>query len=324
LVAEIGGNHEGHFESARKLTDLALGTGVDYVKFQLYRGDTLVSRLEGPDRNAHFKQFELSREQHIQLAERCRAAGVGYLASVWDVAFLEWIDPYLDIYKVGSGDLTAWPVLRSLVAMKKPIIMATGMATRDEVLESVRFMQSLDRRYRDPNRLALLQCTSMYPIADADAELGVMRQLREDTGLTVGYSDHTVGSRALVTAYALGAQILEFHFTDSREGKSFRDHKVSLTPDEVRALIAEIEKIDELKGTGEKRPLESEREHQISFRRAVYPAKDVRAGTVLTEENLICLRPNHGIDAREFDQVLGRKTTVDLQAHQRLEWGFLE
>ena len=325
LIAEIGGNHEGNFDYALKLTKQAISTGADFIKFQLYTGDTLVSRIESPKRNKHFKTFELSKEQNIYLAKTINEAGLNYMASVWDEDMIEWIDPYMSIYKVGSGDLTAYPVLRSIAKKGKPIILSTGLSTEKEVLDAVDFIQSVDEKYKSPNFLALLQCTSMYPISDSDANLAVISELKKQTGLTVGYSDHTIGLKALIYAYALGAEILEFHFTDSREGKQFRDHKVSLTPSEVQMLQEEIKLINIYKGNKEKKPLpiEIDNGHDVSFRRAVYPVKDLPAGTVINEKDLICLRPNVGIDAREYDKLIGKKTKIDLKAHQKLEWNYL-
>ncbi|MFP4093726.1 MAG: N-acetylneuraminate synthase family protein [Cyclobacteriaceae bacterium] len=324
LIAEIGGNHEGDFDYALRLTELAIAADVDYIKFQMYSGDSLVSRLEGAQRNAHFKKFELSQEKYIQLAEMCQKAGVGFMASVWNPEYIRWIDPYMPIYKIGSGDMTAYPVIREIVKTGKPMIISTGLANLQEVLETVAFVQNLDARYTYPEMLALLQCTSMYPIALEDANLSVMDLLRKTTGLTVGYSDHTEGSLALEVAVAMGAEILEFHFTDSREGKTFRDHKVSLSKDEVLLLEQKISQIQALKGKAMKKPLEVEAEHRISFRRAVYPARDLTAGTVLRPEDLVTLRPNHGIDAREFDQLVGKKLKADVKMHQKMDWNILE
>lgn len=326
LIAEIGGNHEGNFEYAKKLAKLAISTDVDYVKFQLYTGDGLVSKLEGGDRNKHFKKFELSRDQHIYLAEMIREANIGYMASVWEPEMMDWIDPYLKLYKIGSGDLTAYPIIKSIVKKGKPIILSTGLSTENEVLETIGFIQSLDSKYKHPENLALLQCTSMYPIQDKDANLSVISRLKEKTGLTVGYSDHTEGNKALETAYAMGAEILEFHFTDSREGKVFRDHKVSLTPAEVAEIIHSFKLTDSLRGNNIKQalPVEIENGHVSSFRRAVYPSMDIKEGTVLTEKHIICLRPNHGIDAREYEKLIGKTTMVDLKAHQKMSWDYLK
>jgi len=324
LIAEIGGNHEGDFDYAKQLTDLAIGAKVDFVKFQLYSGDTLVSKLENPIRNKHFKKFELSQAQYIELAEMCQAAAVGFMASVWDPSYFQWIDPYMPIYKIGSGDMTAYPVLKATAELRKPIILSTGLSSLQEVLEAVRYIQAQDDLYTDPDYLSILQCTSMYPIPADAAHLAVMQSYQSITGLPVGYSDHTEGSKALEIAVAMGAQILEFHFTDSREGKSFRDHKVSLTQAEVLQLIEDIKVIDRLKGDPLKQPLPVEGDHVVTFRRSVYPRVDIPAGTVIRAEDLICLRPNTGIDAREFDKLLGKRSKVDLAAHQKLEWGDFE
>lgn len=322
LIAEIGGNHEGDFEYAKQLTELAIGADVDFIKYQLYTGDTLVNPSENPDRNQHFKKFELGKEQYIQLAERCKEAGVGFMASVWDLSFLKWINPYIPIYKIGSGDMTAYPILRKIARLQKPIILSTGLSTLQEVLETVAFLQKEDDLYRQPNFLAILQCTSMYPIPPSEAHLAVMQTYASVTGLPVGYSDHTEGSEALAQAVAMGAQLLEFHFTDSREGKQFRDHKVSLTQAEVLGLIDKIKRIKDLQGDPIKRPLSVEGDHTVSFRRAVYPARDIPEGTIITDADLTVLRPNHGLDARDFYNLIGRKTKVDLKQFQLLNWTY--
>ncbi|MGY6587781.1 MAG: N-acetylneuraminate synthase family protein [Wenzhouxiangella sp.] len=321
LIAEVGGNHEGDFDYAKTLCDLAIDSGADYVKFQLYTGDSLVSPVESPPRHRHFQTFELTREQHIQLAERCRAAGVGYNASVWDPAMLDWIDPYLDFYKIGSGDLTAWPVLAEFAARGKPIILSTGLSALDEVIDTVNFLQQLNPVYSRPGQLVLLQCTAMYPTDPNEVNLAAMDQLYQATGLPVGYSDHTTSSLALMAATALGARVLEFHFTDQRNGKAFRDHQVSLTRDEVRALKAQAEAITALLGSRDKQPTpgEIEADHVTSFRRALYCRRPLKAGEAIQAEDLVALRPNHGIDARKFKEVIGKRAARDLQAFEALE-----
>ena len=318
LIAEIGGNHEGNFEYAKKLTQLAIESGADYVKFQIYTGDGLVNPIEGAARNQHFKKFELSPEQHIELARSCIDAGVGYLASVWIPEAIEWIDPYMDFYKIGSGDMTAYPVIKRTLETQKPLLVSTGLATEAEVLSVVNFIRSHNSLYNQSEMLALLQCTSMYPIPPQDANLLVMQQLKSLTGCTVGYSDHTEGMYALEIAVAMGAEILEFHFTDERQGKSFRDHKISLTKDEVQMLIKKIGEIEKLKGNSLKKPLDIEGEHVISFRRAVYPARDLPVDHIIQEEDLIVLRPNHGIPAESYERLIGMTTKKALKKYEKL------
>ena len=316
LIAEIGGNHEGDFEAAMRLTDLAIASGADVVKFQIYSGDTLVSPVESPDRHRHFQRFELTQAQHLELARRITDAGRIYNASVWDLDVLDWLDPHLSFYKIGSGDLTAYPLLEGFARRGKPILLSTGLSTLEEVVEAVACIRAVDARYAQPGWLALMQCTSMYPTAPQEANLRAMDTLREATGLPVGYSDHTTDSLALLVAAARGAQVLEFHFTDQREGRAFRDHAISLTVDEVQALAAQIARLPALLGDGVKRPTPGEREsgHVTSFRRAVYCRRALRAGDTLQREDLVVLRPNHGMDARAFEAVIGKKVACDTPA----------
>lgn len=321
LIAEIGGNHEGDFEVAKELTRQAISTGVDFIKFQLYTGDTLVSPVESPTRNEHFKKFELSKEQHIELAQMCQNAGIGYMASTWDLDMLDWIDEYSPIYKIGSGDLTAWPIIKEFAKRGKPIILSTGLATMDEVLQTIAYLQKINNVYKNPNYLCILQCTSMYPIEYKHANLNVMKSLKDVTGLAVGYSDHTEGMKALEIATAMGAEVLEFHFTDSREGKVFRDHKVSLTPSEVIGLQDKLKDIINLQGSYTKEPQEIEikQDHVTSFRRAVYLKRDLEVGEEVKEEDVVSLRPNHGLDARSINRLIGRKLANKQSAYKQID-----
>jgi N-acetylneuraminate synthase/N,N'-diacetyllegionaminate synthase len=325
LVAEIGGNHEGDFDAAVRLADLALEAGADAVKFQVYYGDTLVSSVASPDRNAHFKRFELSPREHLALAERVLAAGRGYVASVWDLAAFDWITPVLTACKIGSGDLTAPPFLRAAARTGKPVMLSTGLADMAEIAAAVEVIRAADPAYRDRSRLAVLQCTTMYPITDADAHLAVMRAFA-DLGVTVGYSDHTLGTRALEVAAAMGAEVLEFHFTDRKHDRTFRDHQLSLDAADLRQLVGSLDAIRTLRGTPEKKPLPIEltNDHPHSFRRAVYPARDIAGGEVLDADNLCVLRPNQGIDAREYDRVLGHRARRPLRRHEPLDWQDIE
>ena len=326
LIAEIGGNHQGDFEYAKKLTQLAIDANVDYIKFQIYSGDMLVSQIESPVRNSHFKKFELTKDQHIQLAEMIKKAGIKYTSSVWDLDSMKWIDSYMDFYKIGSGDLTAYPVLKKIAKTGKPIVLSTGLSTEKEVLETVKYIQSVNDVYLDKEMLAILQCTSMYPINPDQANLDVIKTYKSKTGLTVGYSDHTIGKKALSYAFAMGAQILEFHFTDNNKNRDFRDHLVSLDLNDVDELIKEITLIRDLKGSGEKKPTTSEIDsgHLKSFRRSVYPSRDIKKGEILNDENLTVLRPVSGIDAREFDNLIGKTLTQDVIKHQRLDLNLIK
>lgn len=325
LIAEIGGNHEGDFDVAVRLTQLAIETDVDAVKFQVYTGDSLVNPKVNPERHAHFKRFELDYSHHIELAKLCAEAGVDFMASIWDIDAFDQLEPYLPIYKVGSGDLTAHLFLRRMAQSGKPIILSTGLSTMQEVLTAVDIITSVDAAYRDDQKLALLQCSSMYPIPDCDTNLNTMRSLAEATGMLVGYSDHTVGTLAIETAIAMGAAVIEAHFTESRTGKIFRDHKVSLVPDEWVSLIDRMKAVRVLQGAAQKRPTPSEIEsgHVKSFRRAVYPAYDLPSRHVIAEQDLVVLRPREGIGAEELDQVVGKITKRAFARYEPFQWSDL-
>lgn len=315
LIAEIGGNHEGDFKYAKKLVKLAITTGVDVIKLQLYSGDKLVSKFQSPKRFKHFEKFELTKAQHIYLANLCKSKGVKYLASVWDLDMLSWIDKFLPFYKIGSGDLTAYPIIKEFAKRGKPIILSTGLSNLDEIKKSVNFLQKENQIYKNKKNLALLQCTSCYPTIDDEVNLNVINFLRDKTNLTIGYSHHNSGSLALTTAYTLGAEILEFHFTDNRVGKTFRDHKISLNRDETIILIENIKRINKLLGSKIKLPTKGEiRSKNIkTFRRAVYPKRDLKKGHKIQYSDLIFLRPNIGTDARNYKNLIGKKIKKKLK-----------
>lgn len=320
IIAEIGGNHEGNFDYARKLTDLAIESGADAVKFQVYTGDSLVNKHIDPQRNLHFQKFQLSPDQYLELARQCRSADVRFMASVWDIEAYEWIDEHLSIYKVGSGDLTAFNHLRRIAKTGKPVILSTGLSSIHQIKASIEFIDSIDSEYKLKHKLALLQCTSMYPNKDEEVHLNAMTQLGNQFDLPVGYSDHTTGSYALELAVSMGAQILETHFTDNREGKTFRDHFVSLTCDEIRDLRQKISIIRRMQGENRKRVLPSEIEsnHHHSFRRAVYPVKPLKKGQIVEEKDLVTLRPLQGVCASHFYTLIGKAAPRDFKPYESL------
>jgi len=324
-IAEIGGNHEGDFTYAKKLTALAIESGADAVKFQFYTGDSLVSQVEGADRNAHFKKFELTDEQNLELLAIVQTEGKMPMASVWNETMLTWADPHLPFHKVGSGDLTCYPMLSALARTGKPIILSTGLSSLAEVEEAVEFINRCDNRYINDRKLALLQCTSSYPTPYEDANINAMLTLKQEFGLPVGYSDHTLGSLAIETAVAMGAEIIEKHFTDTREGKTFRDHKVSLTTNEVKLTLERMSQIVRLKGNYEKclTPSEETVDHHISFRRSLYAAGDILKGEEISAEKLMVLRPEHGISASRYYEVIGKRANRDITSQMVIKEEYL-
>ena len=314
LIAEVGGNHEGNFDYAKTLCMLAAESSADVVKLQLYRAESLVNPLYSPDRFQHFKKFELSRDQYEYLASQIVDSGKSFMASVWDIEMLDWIDDYTEIYKIGSGDLTAFKIIKEFATRGKPIILSTGLSNFDEISRTIDYIYNVNSKYREYGMLTLLQCTSMYPIPLSAANLAVLNSFRTLFNVPVGYSDHTEGSLALEIASIMGASVLEFHFTDSREGKQFRDHKVSLTPGEVNLLSERINTFSEIIGSSFKEPHEIELQtgHLTSFRRALYPVSKLQTGHVIQESDLVELRPVHGLPSSQLESLIGKELRHDI------------
>ncbi len=322
LIAEIGGNHQGSFEKAKNICDLAIKSGADCVKFQLYTAENLVNKKVDAERHKHFKNFELNREEHLFLAQKCKEAGVDYTASVWDMEMFEWIEPYMKFIKVGSGDLTSYNFLKLFARTNKPIVLSSGLSFKKEVFEAINYIRKCNPNYYEYGMLSILQCTSMYPIGDSDANLATIKELAKIENIIPGYSDHTVGLEALVHSISFGAKVLEFHFTDNKNNKSFRDHQVSLELNDVIRLRKDCNKLISMIGNPQKMPLKIEIDngHRISFRRAIFPSRDIKAGEILTEDNIHCLRPNKGICASKYNLLIGKKAKTNLIKDQQLEW----
>ena len=321
LIAEIGGNHEGDFNYAVKLTKLAISSGADVVKFQIYTGNSLVNKYIDKARNEHFKRFELSPEQHVKLAKICKKNGVIYSASVWNTEALKWINKYIKFYKIGSGDLTAYPVLGKICETNKPILLSTGLSNLNEIRNTIKFLVKKNSIYKRKNMIALLQCTSMYPTSDYDININVIDRLKNYFNIPVGYSDHSIGDFAVLLAALKGADILEFHFTDNRAYKKFRDHKVSLNPKELKNLCNNLTRAKIMLGKNEKKLLLSEKKsgHVKSFRRAIYFNRNIKSQELIKEEDLVCLRPNQGLDARKYKKIINTKSKKNYKAFDKIK-----
>ena len=253
VIAEIGGNHEGSIEYAKKLLHSAARTGVDAVKFQSYSADGMVSRIEDPQRHKHFGRFSLPVQDYIELSDLATELGVRFMSSVWDSYYLKALDPYIEIHKIGSGDLTNYPLIKEIVQLNKPLIISTAMATMEEVQETINFIDQISPNFIKTGNLAVLQCVAMYGDPnDHYAHLNVIKSYIENfPEITVGYSDHTLGSHACNIAVSLGAKILEVHFTDDKN-REFRDHHISVDESELKELIISISRTEKMMGVYQK------------------------------------------------------------------------
>lgn len=327
LIAEIGGNHEGNFDTAKQLVADAIEAQVDCIKLQIYKGDLLVNPLLSPQRNAHFKKFELSQAHYQELIEQITAAGIDFNASVWDEENLMQYASFMPWVKVGSGDMTNYPLIQKICQLRKPIYISTGLSHWAEVQDVVAFIEAQDSFYKTEENIAVLQCTSMYPIEDSDANLAVLEQYKS-LGHRIGYSDHTEGLDAMVAATMMGSSVLEFHFSSTalKAEKEFRDHKVSLTKEDVLELKKRIAYWAQFKGDPNKKPypIELQSGHVESFRRGVYLKHSLPAGHQIQLEDLCFLRPCKGISAHDYKNVVGKRLSRDVEQLIPLEVSFFQ
>ncbi len=338
VIAEAGVNHNGSLELAHRLVEVAAAAGADVVKFQTFKAEQLASasapkaayqveQTGGGDQLAMLRQLELPMQAFAELADHCRQQGIGFLSTPFDLASARaLIDLGMEQLKVPSGELTNAPLLRGLAATGLPLIVSTGMATLEEVEQAVGWIAAARAAagHSAPlsEVLTLLHCTSNYPTPLAAVNLRAMQTLAECFGMPVGYSDHTAGITVAPLAVALGAQVIEKHFTLDRT-LAGPDHQASLEPDELVALVQQVRATETALGSPVKGPVEAELEVRVAARRSVTLARDLPAGAALADTDLILQRPGHGIAPVDLGQVLGRQLRAALCAGHTLQWGDL-
>jgi N-acetylneuraminate synthase/N,N'-diacetyllegionaminate synthase len=323
LIAEIGGNHEGNFEYAQKLLRDAVAGGAHAVKFQTYSPAGLVNPKLDPGRYQHFAKFSLSIEQFKVLAELARSHDVLFMSSLWDSESVEALDPYIQIHKVGSGDLTNFPLLEVIAKKNKPLLISTAMATIAEISDTVSFIREVNPTLITQGKFALLHCVAMYgDPQDSFAHLLAIRVLQDQfPDIKIGYSDHTVGNTACELALGLGAGILEFHFTDDKS-RDFRDHHISLNKDDLTCLLGKAKQFRTLLGSLSKKPEDLvETPARIrEFRRGLYLGRDMKKGDTVVATDLVSLRPCVGLSPTDYRKVVGKVLLRDIDCHDVLSW----
>lgn len=328
IIAEAGVNHNGDMELARQLIDIAADAGADIVKFQTFKADRLVTvharkadyqtQTTDADESQHamIRRLELSREMHAELIAHCRSRGIAFFSTGFDIDSLEMLDEFgMDRYKIPSGEITNLPYLRHVGKYGKPIILSTGMATLDEVGAALRVLEEAGTS-RD--HITVLHCNTEYPTPMRDVNLRAMVTLRETFGVTVGYSDHTLGIEVPIAAVALGATVIEKHFTLSRS-LSGPDHKASLEPGELKAMVTAIRNIEQALGDGVKQPSVSESKNRLVARKSLVASRAIRAGELFSATNLVAKRPGTGLSPMHWDEVIGSKAPRDFAADEMIE-----
>lgn len=326
VIAEAGVNHNGSFDLACRLVDVAKQAGADIVKFQTFKAENLVTKtaqkaayqIENTKSNdsqfAMLKSLELKPEEYVQLQKYCASVGIAFLSTPFDsdsIVFLETLD--MPFWKIPSGEITNYPYLRQLAQTGKPVVLSTGMSTLAEIETAV----SLLRRF-GVGDITLLHCNTEYPTPFEDVNLSAMAAMAQATALPVGYSDHTQGIEVPIAAVAMGATVIEKHFTldKSMDGP---DHKASLSPEELTAMVAAIRHIEQAIGAGEKHPSASEEKNIAIARKSIVAKRYIAKGEVFTEENLTCKRPGTGLSPMLWETVLGQRAGRDYIEDELIE-----
>lgn len=326
IIAEAGVNHNGSLEMAKKMIDSAKDCGADCIKFQTFISNNLVSK---DARKAHYQQqktkenetqldmlkkLELSFDDFVELRNYCKSKNIEFLSTGFDPDSIDFLNSInMNKWKVPSGDITNLPYLIKIAKLDKPVILSTGMST----LEEVRAAVNVIRKYNS-QQMTLLHCTTEYPTPFEDVNLLAMCTMKEEFHLPVGYSDHTRGFEIPIAAVALGATVIEKHFTLDR-GLEGPDHMASLEPRELKAMVASIRNIEKALGNGEKIPVSSEKKNMQAARKSIVASRTIKKGDSLTAENLTVKRPGNGISPMKWFEVIGKKAIRDFEEDELIE-----
>ncbi|PZR19830.1 MAG: N-acetylneuraminate synthase [Flavobacterium psychrophilum] len=329
IIAEAGVNHNGDIAMAKQLIDAAVEAGVDYVKFQTFKADKLVSRDAkkadyqskniGDNDDSQYnmlKKLELSHENHLELLAYCKERNIEFFSTAFDVDGVHYLnDLGLRLFKVPSGEITNYPYLKAIASFGKPVILSTGMCSEDEIKDAVNVLvaEGLDKQ-----KISILHCNTEYPTPMKDVNLKAMLAIKKEFGVEVGYSDHTLGIEVPIAAVALGGMIIEKHFTLDRSLPG-PDHVASLEPNELKQMVSAIRNIElAISGSGVKEPSSSELKNIAIARKSIHLNEDLPKGHVLTDNDIIALRPGDGISPMEWNNIIGKQLTADKNKFDKL------
>jgi N,N'-diacetyllegionaminate synthase len=323
IVAEIGNNHEGKVGLAEEMIHAAAATGVQAVKFQTFRTEHYVTRRDTA-RFARLKSFELSFDEFEQLSKLAKSLGLLFLSTPFDLESAEFLKGIVSAFKIASGDNNFYPLIDNVARSGKPVILSTGMVNMDQIREAVCRVEDIWKAQRIKQELAVLHCVTSYPVPPREANVRAVMTLKREFGCTVGYSDHTLGIQASVLATALGARIIEKHFTLNKKQSDFRDHQLSADPAEMKELVQQIRQVPEFLGTGEKQLQESEKEITRSVRRSIVAKRDLSKGAKISWDDLTWVRPADGLPPGKESLLVGKILNQPVTAGQLLTVNLLE
>ena len=329
IIAEAGVNHNGSLEMALRLIDAACAAGADAVKFQTFKADKIIAvhapkadyqkDATGSDESQleMVRKLELDEAAHTRLHHYCQDKDIRFLSTPFDLESIDLLTRLgLEIFKIPSGEITNLPYLRKLGALKKRLILSTGMADLSEIKDALDVLVDAGSRMED---ITVLHCNTEYPTPFEDVNLRAMLTIRSAfPGVSVGYSDHTLGIEAPIAAVAMGATVIEKHFTLDRNLPG-PDHRASLEPDELAAMISAIRNIEKALGTGIKKPSPSESRNIPVARKSIVAAAPIKKGETFTEMNITVKRPGTGITPMRWDEIIGRKAAKPYRKDELIE-----
>ena len=328
IIAEAGGNHNGSIELATKLIDVAAQAGADFVKFQTFKAETLVTRtadkaeyqkeITDTDESQFemIKKLELDRKTHEELIDHCKQIDIQFLSTAFDHDSIDLLDQLnMPLFKIPSGEITNLPYLRHIGKMGKPIIMSTGMSTLDEVHNALNI---LIESGADKEQITILHCNTEYPTPMKDVNLKAMLTIKDELGVNIGYSDHTLGIEVPIAAVAIGATVIEKHFTLDRNLPG-PDHAASLEPHELKEMVSAIRNIEKAIGNGMKKPSPSEIKNIPIVRKSIVAKKSIKKYEKFSEENLTAKRPGTGISPMEWNKYVGKLSDKEYQVDELIQ-----
>ena len=317
IIAELGNNHEGSYSLAEELIDLAANSGVDAVKFQTYKTELYVSSNDKARFNM-LKSFELTYDQFEKLSKLAKSYGLSFLSTPFDVESASFLSKIVDAIKIGSGENTFYPLIEVVAKACKPIILSTGMVDLNEINKSLSFITEVWNKNNYIGDIGLLHCVSSYPASSNQANLMAIKKMKDSFKHTIGYSDHTLGINASISSVALGARIIEKHFTKDKNFSNFRDHQLSADPSEMKLIVDSIREVEEMLGTGEKKSQKSEYQSQTFMRRSIVLKNNINKGEIISEDDITWVRPGGGIKPGLERKIFGKKAKRNIMMGEQL------